>query len=147
METITILVRTADLRDRQTLVILARTCAIIVWEADYVEERTYLVVALSLSLLGAISSRTGLTSLSLIRLPLLSDSMCSRQMCPTRNAQEQAELLPMVLLNCAVGGTTIQPTYRKPFDLIFERAKNEEWSGRADLNCRPLAPQASALPG
>ena len=21
------------------------------------------------------------------------------------------------------------------------------WSGRADLNCRPLAPQASALPG
>jgi len=25
--------------------------------------------------------------------------------------------------------------------------KNEQWSGRADLNCRPLAPQASALPG
>jgi hypothetical protein len=24
---------------------------------------------------------------------------------------------------------------------------SEEWSGRADLNCRPLAPQASALPG
>ena len=23
----------------------------------------------------------------------------------------------------------------------------EDWSGRADLNCRPLAPQASALPG
>jgi hypothetical protein len=23
----------------------------------------------------------------------------------------------------------------------------QEWSGRADLNCRPLAPQASALPG
>jgi len=25
--------------------------------------------------------------------------------------------------------------------------KGIEWSGRADLNCRPLAPQASALPG
>jgi hypothetical protein len=25
--------------------------------------------------------------------------------------------------------------------------KGVEWSGRADLNCRPLAPQASALPG
>jgi len=25
--------------------------------------------------------------------------------------------------------------------------ENEQWSGRADLNCRPLAPQASALPG
>jgi len=23
----------------------------------------------------------------------------------------------------------------------------KRWSGRADLNCRPLAPQASALPG
>ncbi len=25
--------------------------------------------------------------------------------------------------------------------------RRDEWSGRADLNCRPLAPQASALPG
>ena len=65
----------------------------------------------------------------------------------TRNAQEQAQLLRLVLLNCAVDGVSVQPTYRKPFDLIFQRAKNEEWSGRADLNCRPLAPQASALPG
>jgi site-specific DNA recombinase len=64
-----------------------------------------------------------------------------------RNPGEQAQLLRMVLLNCAIDGTTVQPTYRKPFDLIFERARNQEWSGRADLNCRPLAPQASALPG
>jgi hypothetical protein len=65
----------------------------------------------------------------------------------TRNPQEQAELLRMVLLNCAIDAATIQPTYRKPFDLIFERAKNEEWSGRADLNCRPLAPQVEPLCG
>ena len=65
----------------------------------------------------------------------------------TRNPEEQAQLLRMVLLNCAIDGATVQPTYRKPFDLIFERGKNQEWSGRADLNCRPLAPQASALPG
>ena len=32
------------------------------------------------------------------------------------------------------------PTGRKPRKLL-------NWSGRADLNCRPLAPQASALPG
>jgi hypothetical protein len=32
-------------------------------------------------------------------------------------------------------------TYRKPFDLIFERAKNEEWSGREDLNLRPPGPE------
>jgi hypothetical protein len=42
----------------------------------------------------------------------------------------------MVLLNCAVDSATVQPTYRKPFDLIFERTKNEDWSGREDLNLR-----------
>ena len=64
-----------------------------------------------------------------------------------RKPPEQARLLRKVLLNCAIDGTSVYPTYRKPFDIIFERAKREEWSGRADLNCRPLAPQASALPG
>ena len=65
----------------------------------------------------------------------------------TRKPAEQAELLRKVLLNCSIDAVSLYPTYRKPFDLIFKRAKNEEWSGRADLNCRPLAPQASALPG
>jgi site-specific DNA recombinase len=65
----------------------------------------------------------------------------------TQNPVEQAKLLKMVLLNCAIDELSVYPTYRKPFDLIFERAKTKEWSGRADLNCRPLAPQASALPG
>ncbi len=65
----------------------------------------------------------------------------------TRKPAQQAELLRMVLLNCAIDSASVYPTYRKPFDMIFERAKREEWSGRADLNCRPLAPQASALPG
>ncbi|ABF42963.1 Recombinase [Candidatus Koribacter versatilis Ellin345] len=65
----------------------------------------------------------------------------------TRKPHEQAELLKKVLLNCSIDGVSLYPTYRKPFDVIFERAKSNEWSGRADLNCRPLAPQASALPG
>jgi site-specific DNA recombinase len=65
----------------------------------------------------------------------------------TRSSAERGQRLKTVLLNCATDGVTLTPTYRKPFDLIFQRAKNEEWSGRADLNCRPLAPQASALPG
>jgi site-specific DNA recombinase len=65
----------------------------------------------------------------------------------TRKPAEQAELLKKVLLNCSIDAVSLYPTYRKPFDMIFERAKNEQWSGRADLNCRPLAPQASALPG
>ena len=65
----------------------------------------------------------------------------------TRNSAERGQLLKSVLLNCATDGTSLTPTYKKPFDLIFQRAKTDEWSGRADLNCRPLAPQASALPG
>jgi site-specific DNA recombinase len=65
----------------------------------------------------------------------------------TRNHAEQGQLLKTVLLNCATDGTSITPTYRKPFDLIFQRAKNQEWSGRADLNRGPPAPKAGALPG
>ena len=65
----------------------------------------------------------------------------------TRNSAERGQLLRSVLLNCATDGASLTPTYRKPFDLIFQRAKTDDWSGRADLNCRPLAPQASALPG
>jgi site-specific DNA recombinase len=65
----------------------------------------------------------------------------------TRKPMEQAELLRKVLLNCSIDAVSVSPTYRKPFDMIFEKAKRKEWSGWADLNCRPLAPQASALPG
>jgi site-specific DNA recombinase len=65
----------------------------------------------------------------------------------TRNSADRGQLLKSVLLNCTTDGVSLMPSYRKPFDLIFQRAKTENWSGRADLNCRPLAPQASALPG
>jgi len=46
----------------------------------------------------------------------------------TRNHTERGQLLKSVLLNCAADGVSLMPTYRKPFDLIFQRAKNEEWS-------------------
>ena len=65
----------------------------------------------------------------------------------TRKPAQQAELLRMVLLNCAIDGASVYPTYRKPFDMIFERAKREEWSGREDLNLRPPGPEPGALPG
>src|SRR5207253_1663372 len=65
----------------------------------------------------------------------------------TRNSAERGQLLKSVLLNCATDGVSLSPTYRKPFDLIFERAKTEDWSGREDLNLRPPAPKAGALPG
>jgi hypothetical protein len=61
----------------------------------------------------------------------------------TRNPVGQAQLLQIVLLNCAIDGTSIRPTYKKPFDLIFQRAQDQEWSGREDLNLRPPGPELS----
>lgn len=43
----------------------------------------------------------------------------------TRDSAERGQLLKSVLLNCATDGVSLWPTYRKPFDLIFQRAKNE----------------------
>ncbi len=52
---------------------------------------------------------------------------------------EKAKLLRMVLSNCAIDAVSIYPTYRKPFDLIFQRAKREEWRARRESNPRPSA--------
>ncbi len=57
----------------------------------------------------------------------------------------RAKPLKMVLSNCAIHATRIHPAYRKPFDLIFTRAKNEEWRARRGSNPRPNAPEAFAL--
>jgi site-specific DNA recombinase len=59
----------------------------------------------------------------------------------TRKPAEQAELLKKVLLNCSIDAVSLYPTYRKPFDMICERVKSEEWSGREDLNLRPPGPE------
>ena len=59
----------------------------------------------------------------------------------TRKPAEQAELLRNVLLNCSIDAVSLYPTYRKPFDIIYRRAKNHEWSGREDLNLRPPGPE------
>ena len=52
----------------------------------------------------------------------------------TKTPAEQAKLLKMVLSNCRIDGVSLYPSYRKPFDLIFERAKMKEWRGEGDSN-------------
>ena len=47
---------------------------------------------------------------------------------------EKAKLLRMVLSNCAVDAVSIYPSYKKPFDLIFARAKNEEWRAQGTIS-------------
>jgi hypothetical protein len=34
--------------------------------------------------------------------------------------------------NCSIDAVSLYPAYRKPFDMIAKRAKNEEWSALAD---------------
>ena len=62
-----------------------------------------------------------------------------------QNHAERAKLLKMVLSNCGIDAVSIYPTYRKPFDVIFQKAKTKEWRAQGDSNSRPLAPEASAL--
>jgi site-specific DNA recombinase len=56
-----------------------------------------------------------------------------------QNYTERAKLLKMVLSNCGIDAVSLYPTYRKPFALIFQRAKTEEWRARGDSNSRPSA--------
>jgi site-specific DNA recombinase len=58
---------------------------------------------------------------------------------------EKAKLLNMVLSNCAIDAASIYPTYRKPFDVIFAKAKNEGWRARRDSNSRPSGSKPDAL--
>lgn len=48
--------------------------------------------------------------------------------------EEKAKLLRIVLSNCTINAASLYPTYRKPFDLIFAKAKNEGWRARGDSN-------------
>ena len=59
----------------------------------------------------------------------------------SQNPVEKAKLLKMLFSNCSIDAVSVTPTYRKPFDMIFERARLEEWSGRLDSNWRPRPPQ------
>ncbi len=52
----------------------------------------------------------------------------------SQDSTEKAKLLRMLFSNCSVSDVSVTPTYRKPFDIIFKRAKLEEWSGRLDSN-------------
>jgi site-specific DNA recombinase len=60
----------------------------------------------------------------------------------SQDSVEKAKLLRMVLSNCSVDAVSVTPTYRKPFQMIFERARLNEWSGQEDSNLRPPAPEA-----
>jgi hypothetical protein len=49
---------------------------------------------------------------------------------------EKAKLLRIVLSNCTINATNVYPTYRKPFDLIFQAAQTERWWAWGESNSR-----------
>jgi hypothetical protein len=52
----------------------------------------------------------------------------------TQNTAERADLLRKLCSNFSVDAVNATPAYRYPFNVIFERAKTEKWSGRLDSN-------------
>ena len=50
----------------------------------------------------------------------------------SQNSTEKANLLRMMCSNFSVDAVSVMPAYRYPFNLIFERAKLEEWSALVD---------------
>jgi site-specific DNA recombinase len=47
----------------------------------------------------------------------------------SQNLVEKAKLLRLMFSNFSVDAVSVSATYRKPFDMIFERARLEEWGG------------------
>src|SRR5277367_908204 len=56
-----------------------------------------------------------------------------------QSPSEKAKLLNLVPSNCAIDAASVYPTYRKPFDVIFNKGKNKGWRARRDSNPRPSA--------
>ena len=52
----------------------------------------------------------------------------------SQDSTEKAKLLRMLFSNCSVDAVSVTPTYRKPFEMIFKRARLEEWSAPFDSN-------------
>ncbi len=50
----------------------------------------------------------------------------------SQDSFEKAKLLRMLCSTFSVDDVSATPTYRHPFDLIFKRAKTEEWSALLD---------------
>jgi len=46
-----------------------------------------------------------------------------------QSPHEQHRLLNVLLWNCNLTNGTLCSTYKKPFDLLAQRVKNEEWLG------------------
>ncbi len=98
----------------------------------------------TMAIQGLTSAETGDRALDAQRILELANRAYSLYV--SQNPLGKAKLLRLLFSNCSVDAVSVTPTYRKPFDMIFQRAKLEEWSGREDSNLRPPGPEPGALP-
>ena len=73
------------------------------------------------------SSNTPKIPSALDRVRILELANKAHSLYVRQTPQKKTKLLRMVLSNCAVDAVSVYPTYREPFDMIFERAKSS-WS-------------------
>ena len=59
--------------------------------------------------------------------------------------EEKRMLMGFVLSNLEIKDKKLVYEWKKPYDVIAKYASRSQWSGREDLNLRPLAPKASIL--
>ncbi len=59
--------------------------------------------------------------------------------------EERARLLRTLVSNCIVKGDSIDPVYKKPFDLVAIGTKTGNWYARRDSNPQPPVPKTGAL--
>jgi site-specific DNA recombinase len=91
-------------------------------------------IQMAIRALSEIKPERMLNAVRILELPNKAYFLYVRQ-----SPSEKGKLLNLVLSNCAIDAASIYPTYRKPFDVILARAKNEEWRARRDSNPRPSA--------
>ena len=59
--------------------------------------------------------------------------------------QNKRDIVRSLLLNCTLKDATLCPTYRKPYQLLFEALKIKKRGERRELNPQPPGPQPGAL--
>ena len=129
--------RLRDIRRRQELVYSDRLDGKITtefWEARSEElNRLERNAVSSLSGMESIQPETQLRGVKILELANQAYFLYLKQ-----KPEEQAKLLRLVLSNCSVDAASVYPTYRKPFDVIFQHGKREGWCARRESNSRPF---------
>ena len=69
----------------------------------------------------------------------------ARSLWNQRTPSEKRQLLEMVLSNPTLDGASVRWEMKKPFAILAEMTKGNDWRARSDSNARPSASETDAL--